>query len=208
MKSEKLRILLADDHMLMRMGLSTLIACEDDMTIVGEAKNGREAVELAHALKPDIIIMDLMMTELSGAAATKLIHDTHPEIKIMVLTSFATSKEMSEAINSGAVGALMKDTAANDLIGAIRAVKAGERVIPERIQRQAEEDCSVPNLSDRHLEILRSVSQGYSNADIAKQLGLSEITIKKQLSAIFERLGVSNRSEAVALALRKQMLKA
>lgn len=204
---KKIRILLADDHMIMRMGLSTLIACENDMQIVGEAKNGRQAVELSHALKPDLVIMDLMMPELSGSAATKIIHDAYPEIKILVLTSFATSKEMSDAITNGADGALMKDTAANDLIGAIRSVIAGERLIPERLQRLAEEDNATPKLSDRHLEILTSIARGLSNADIAKQFGLSEITIKKQLSTIFERLGVSNRSEAVALALRKQMLK-
>lgn len=204
---KKTRILLADDHMLMRMGLSTLIACEEDMTIVGEAKNGRLAVELAHALKPDLIIMDLMMPELSGAEATKLIHATHPEIKIMVLTSYATSKEMSDAITNGADGALMKDTAADGLISSIRAIMAGERVIPERLLQLAEEDNSLTELSDRHLAILTSVAQGLSNSDIATQFGLSEITIKKHLSTIFKRLGVSNRSEAVALALRKQMLK-
>ena len=204
---KKIRILLADDHMIMRMGLSTLIACENDMQVVGEAKNGRQTVELAHALKPDLVIMDLMMPELSGAAATKIIHDAYPGIKILVLTSFATSKEMSDAITSGADGALMKDTAANDLIGAIRAVTAGDRLIPERLQRLAEEDNAAPKLSDRHIEILTSIARGLSNADIARQFGLSEITIKKQLSTIFERLGVSNRSEAVALALRKQMLK-
>ena len=135
MKKAPIRIMLADDHMLMRMGLSTLIDCEDDMKIVGEAKNGRQAVELAHALKPDIIIMDLMMPELSGAEATKLIHDAYPEIKIMVLTSFGTSKEMSDAITNGADGALMKDTAADELIKAIRAIVAGERIIPERLMR-------------------------------------------------------------------------
>lgn len=204
---KKIRILLADDHMLMRMGLSTLIACEEDMTIVGEAKNGQQAVELAYALKPDIVIMDLMMPELSGAAATKLIHDAYPEIKIMVLTSYATSKEMSDAITNGAAGALMKDTAANDLVKAIRTIAAGERIIPERLQRQADEDNVAPNLTDRHLEILTSIAQGHSNADIAKRFGVSEITIKKNLSQIFERLGVANRSEAVALALRKQLLK-
>ena len=207
MKKAPIRIMLADDHMLMRMGLSTLIDCEDDMKIVGEAKNGRQAVELAHALKPDIIIMDLMMPELSGAEATKLIHDAYPEIKIMVLTSFATSKEMSDAIMNGADGALMKDTAADELIKTIRAIVAGERIIPDRLMRQAAEDNVTPKLSDRHLEILSSIAQGQSNSDIAKQYGLSEISIKKQVSKIFERLGVSNRSEAVALALRKQMLK-
>ena len=205
---KNIRILLADDHVLMRMGLSTLISCEDDMSVVGEAKNGREALELAHALKPDIVIMDLMMPELSGAEAARLIRGTCPEVKIMVLTSYATSREMSEAITNGADGALMKDTAANDLIDAVRRIVAGEKLIPEQLQRQAEEDNAVLALSDRHREILKSVSRGYSNADIAKQLGLSEITIKKQLSAIFERLGVSNRSEAVALALSKQLLKA
>lgn len=207
MKNQQIRILLADDHVLMRMGLSTLVACEEDMKIVGEAKNGRQAVELAHALKPDIVIMDLMMPELSGAEATKLIHDAYPEIKIMVLTSYATSKEMSDAITNGADGALMKDTAAEDLISAIRSIIAGERIIPDRLLRQAEEDNVSPKLSERHLEILSSIARGQSNSDIAKQFGLSEISIKKQLSKIFERLGVSNRSEAVALALRKQMLK-
>ena len=207
MKKAPIRIMLADDHMLMRMGLSTLVDCEEDMKIVGEAKNGRQAVELAHALKPDIIIMDLMMPELSGAEATKLIHDAYPEIKIMVLTSFGTSKEMSDAITNGADGALMKDTAADELIKAIRAIVAGERIIPDRLMRQAAEDNVTPKLSDRHLEILSSIAQGQSNSDIAKQYGLSEISIKKQVSKIFARLGVSNRSEAVALALRKQMLK-
>ena len=208
MKKTKTRIMLADDHVLMRMGLSTLIACEDDMKIIGEAKNGRQAIELALALKPDIIIMDLMMPELSGAEATRLIHEACPEIKIMVLTSFGTSKEMSDAITNGADGALMKDTAANDLIESIRAIVAGKRLIPERLMRQAEEDNSTPSLSQRHLDILASVAQGQSNSDIAKQFGVSEVAIKKQLSAIFERLGVTNRAEAVALALKKQMLKA
>ena len=207
MKKSQIRIMLADDHVLMRMGLSTLVDCEEDMKIVGEAKNGRQAVELAHALKPDIIIMDLMMPELSGAEATKLIHDAYPEIKIMVLTSFGTSKEMSDAITNGADGALMKDTAADELIKAIRAIVAGEHIIPDRLMRQAAEDNVTPKLSDRHLEILSSIAQGQSNSDIAKQYGLSEISIKKQVSKIFARLGVSNRSEAVALALRKQMLK-
>ena len=126
----------------------------------------------------------------------------------MVLTSFGASKEMSDAITGGADGALMKDTAANDLIGAVRAICAGERIIPDRLMRQAEEDNATPKLSARHLDILASVAQGQSNADIAKQFGVSEVAIKKQLSAIFARLGVTNRAEAVALALRKQMLKA
>ena len=203
----KTRILLADDHMLMRMGLSALITSEKDMEVVGEAENGLQAVELALSLKPDIVIMDLMMPELSGAAATQRIHDADPAIKIMILTTFGTSAEMAQAIANGAVGALMKDTATDDLVSAIRAIVAGKRVIPARLQKLVEEDNPLFSLSDRQLEILTSVARGLSNAEIARQFNLSEITIKKHLSAIFEHLGVSNRTEAAALALRKQLLK-
>ena len=203
----KTRILLADDHMLMRMGLSALITSEKDMEVVGEAENGLQAVELALSLKPDIVIMDLMMPELSGAAATQRIHDADPAIKIMILTTFGTSAEMAQAIANGAVGALMKDTATDDLVSAIRAIVAGKRVIPARLQKLVEEDNPLFSLSDRQLEILTSVARGLSNAEIAHQFNLSEITIKKHLSAIFEHLGVSNRTEAAALALRKQLLK-
>ena len=203
----KIRILLADDHTLMRMGLSALIASEKDMEVVGEAENGLQAVELALSLKPDIVIMDLMMPELSGAAATQRIHDADPAIKIMILTTFGTSAEMAQAIANGAVGALMKDTATDDLVSAIRAIVAGKRVIPARLQKLVEEDNPLFSLSDRQLEILTSVARGLSNAEIARQFNLSEITIKKHLSAIFEHLGVSNRTEAAALALRKQLLK-
>ena len=203
----KTRILLADDHMLMRMGLSALITSEKDMEVVGEAENGLQAVELALSLKPDIVIMDLMMPELSGAAATQRIHDADPAIRIMILTTFGTSAEMAQAIANGAVGALMKDTATDDLVSAIRAIIAGKRVIPARLQKLVAEDNPLFSLSDRQLEILTSVARGLSNAEIARQFNLSEITIKKHLSAIFEHLGVSNRTEAAALALRKQLLK-
>lgn len=203
----KTRILLADDHMLMRMGLSALITSEKDMEVVGEAENGLQAVELALSLKPDIVIMDLMMPELSGAAATQRIHDVDPAIRVMILTTFGTSAEMAQAIANGAVGALMKDTATDDLVSAIRAIVAGKRVIPARLQKLAAEDNPLLSLSDRQLEILTSVARGLSNAEIARQFDLSEITIKKHLSVIFERLGVSNRTEAAALAVRKQLLK-
>ena len=203
----KTRILIADDHMLMRMGISALVTSTKDMEIVGEAKNGRQAVELADSLKPNVIIMDLMMPEMLGSEATKLIHDTHPEIKIVILTTFGTSVELAKAVTNGAVGILLKDKVDMDLVNTIRFVVDGNQVIPTRLLEQIEQDKALSNLTDRQLEVLASVAQGQSNSDIAKQFGLSEITIKKHLSAIFERLGVANRSEAVALALRKQMLK-
>ena len=203
----KIRILLADDHMLMRMGLSALFTTVQDMEIVGEARNGRQAVELADSLKPDAVIMDLMMPEMTGSEATRLIHEAHPDIKIVILTTFGTSTELAKAVGNGAVGVLLKDTVDMDLVSTIRFVVAGNQVIPTHLLRQIEQDNALTKLSARKLEILSAVAQGRSNSDIARQFGLSEITVKKHLSAIFESLGVSNRAEAVALALRKQLLK-
>ena len=203
----KIRILIADDHMLMRMGISTLVSTAKDMTVVGEACNGRQAVELAGSLRPDVVIMDLMMPEMSGGEATKAIHEAHPGIKIVILTTYGTSAELATAVTNGAVGVLLKDKVEMDLLSTIRFVMAGNQVIPTRLLAQIEEDRAMGKLTDRQMEILASVAQGQSNADIALQFGLSEITVKKHLSAIFERLGVANRSEAVSLAFRKQMLK-
>ena len=203
----KIRILLADDHMLMRMGIATLVSTDKSMTVVGEARNGREAVELADSLRPDVVIMDLMMPEMSGGEATKAIHEAHPGIKIVILTTYGTSAELATAVTNGAVGVLLKDKVEMDLLSTIRFVVAGNQVIPTRLLSQIEEDKAMGKLTDRQMEILASVAQGQSNADIALQFGLSEITVKKHLSAIFERLGVANRSEAVSLAFRKQMLK-
>ena len=203
----KIRILLADDHMLMRMGIATLVSTAKDMTVVGEARNGREAVELAGSLRPDVVIMDLMMPEMSGGEATKAIHEAHPGIRIVILTTYGTSAELATAVTNGAVGVLLKDKVEMDLLNTIRFVFEGNQVIPTRLLAQIEEDKAMGKLTDRQMEILASVAEGQSNADIALQFGLSEITVKKHLSAIFERLGVANRSEAVALAFRKQMLK-
>lgn len=203
----KTRIMLADDHMLMRMGLEALFANTEDMEIVGQARNGRQAVELADELKPDVIIMDLMMPEMLGSEATRLIHEANPDVKIVILTTFGTSTELAKAVANGASGVLLKDSVDMDLISTIRFVMAGNQVIPSRLLKQIEEDNAMVKLSPRQLEILSSVAQGQSNSDIAKKFGLSEITIKKHLSAIFENLGVANRAEAVALALRKQLLK-
>ena len=204
---KKIGILLADDHTLMRMGLSALIASEKDMEVVGEAENGREAAELARTLRPDVVIMDLMMPEMSGAEATRRILAENPAARIVILTTFGTSAELADAIANGAVGVLMKDTATDDLVGAIRAVAGGRKVIPERLLRFAREEGAAPRLSPRQLEILTSVTRGLSNADIARQFDITEAAVKKHLTQIFERLGASNRAEAASIALRKQLLK-
>ena len=126
----KIRILLADDHMLMRMGIATLVSTAKDMTVVGEACNGRQAVELAGSLRPDVVIMDLMMPEMSGGEATKAIHAAHPGIKIVILTTYGTSAELATAVTNGAVGVLLKDKVEMDLLNTIRFVVEGNQVIP------------------------------------------------------------------------------
>lgn len=206
-RSARIRILHADDQMLARMGVAALVASADDMEIVGEARNGRQAVELADALKPDVIIMDLMMPEMLGGEATRLIHEAHPEIKVLILTAYGTTVELSRAISDGACGVLFKEDADMNLIGVIRSVAAGHKAIPERLLSEIMEDGGLLNLTDRQVEILESIADGQSNSDIAKQFGLSEITIKKHLSAAFRCLGVANRSEAVALAMQKRVLR-
>jgi len=207
---KKTRILLADDHLFLRMGLNTMLGDHRDMCVVGEAANGREAIELARKLKPDIVIMDLMMPELGGAAATRLLHDEMPHVRILILTTFGTANEMSEALRNGASGALTKDVSADELITAIRRIVAGETVITAGLsEKEAEANGSrkPTMLGERQREILAFVARGFTNADIARRFNLSEITVKKHLSAIFEKLGVANRSEAVSTALREHLLK-
>ena len=203
----KIRTLLADDHMLLRMGLSSLIGSREDMSVVGEAETGKEAVELTRKLRPDVVIMDLMMPEMSGAEATKIIHREMPNVKVIILTSFGTSFEMSRAIADGAACALMKDADSETLIKAIRDVYTGKTIIAPHLLRMSEEDADTPRLTDHQIGILTAVTQGLTNNEIALRLNVTLVTVKKQLKTIFAKIGAANRTEAVAIALRKQLVK-
>lgn len=205
MNKSKISILIADDHTLMRMGLKTLIAGERDMVCVGEAENGKEAVDLARKLKPDVIVMDLMMPAVSGSDATRLIHQMLPETQIVVLTSYGTSMQMSEAIANGASAALMKDGPTSEVIDAIRAVVSGETLIPENLRRMSAEHASMPQLTDHQRQILNSIAIGRSNEDIANEFGLEKCTVKKLVSTILQKLGAASRAEAASIALRKHL---
>lgn len=204
---KKTRILIVDDHSLMRMGLASLIASEKDMETVGEADNGRTAVELVRKLRPDVVIMDLMMPELTGSEATKIIHDEFPDVKIIILTSFGSSAEMSMAIANGASGTLMKDTATDDLVSTIRKVSAGKDAVPDELRRMAEADLETLQLTDHQLEILGFIVKGLTNADIARQFDITEATVKKTLQSVFTKIGAANRAEAVSITLQKHLLK-
>lgn len=202
-----IRILLADDHSVMRIGLATLISSERDMRVVGEAGDGQEAVAKARDLRPDVVIMDLQMPKLGGAAATKSIRAELPATRVLVLTSFGASAEMAEAVANGADGALAKDAATDDLISAVRTVAAGGRVLPKRLMRAAQEMTAAPQLTERQVEVLAYVTRGLSNEDIARQFGISVTGVKKHLQVIFEKLGAATRAEAAVIALRRQLLK-
>ena len=202
-----LKILLADDHCIMRMGLATLIGSDPEMTVVGEAGNGEEAVRLVTETAPDVIIMDLMMPILSGAEATKRIIAEHPQAHILILTSYGISAECADAIRYGALGVITKDAAAERILEAVRTVAAGGRIVPDDIERSLQEVLSSAKLTPRQLEILDMVSRGFSNQDIASRFDISLTGVKKHLQTIFAKLGVSSRAEAVGIAMHRQLLK-
>lgn len=203
----RIKVLVADDHSVVRMGLSALLGAEGDIDVVGEARNGVEAFSEAMRLKPDVVIMDLVMPKKDGVAATAELHKALPSAKVLILTSFSTSDGISHAIKAGAAGVLMKSEENETLTSAIRAVHRGERVIPMNIRRLMVEDPPVPELSPRQREILSSITMGLSNDDIAKQLGVSKASVKTHILLLFKKLGAATRAEAVAIALRKHLLK-
>ena len=204
---KKTTILIADDHSIVRMGLSALLGYQPGFKVVGEAEDGEEAVAKATELKPDIVIMDLVMPKLDGAEATRAIRDKCPDIKVLILTTFGTSADVARAVSAGASGALMKDISNDDFLNALHAVVRGEKVFSQEIEQTVKEEAEVPTLTQRQLEILHSVTRGLSNAEIARQFGISMDGVKRHIMAICRKLGASNRSEAVAIALRRQLLK-
>ena len=201
-----IRILIADDHAVVRRGLRSLIQTEKDLLVIGEASNGIEAVESTLRLKPDVVIMDLIMPEKSGAEAIAEIMAQIPETRIIILTTFGTVDDMARAIESGAAGALLKTSDENELIAAIRTVAANGYAISSEVQQLMAENPPVPQLTSRQLEVLNSMSQGFSNADIAGQLGIKEFSVREHVAGIMAKLEASNRAEAVAIALRKRLL--
>ena len=203
----RIRILIADDHKLMRMGLVSLFNVQRDMTVVGEAEDGERAVERARELKPDVVIMDLMMPKVNGAEATSRIVAENPAVGVVILSSFADSADMAKAIAAGARGAQAKEAPTEDLVEAIRTVAAGGTAIAPEIAKSINDDPLPPPLTEKQSDILKSVTRGLTNADIAKQFGISPVSVKKHLSVIFAKLGASSRAEAVTIALRKRLLK-
>ena len=198
----KTRILLADDHLVVRMGLALMISRQPDMELVGEAENGEDAIRFARETNPDVIIMDLQMPVMDGATAAQKIRAENPAAHILILTTFGATADAARALDAGALGAISKDSAQDRLLAAIRATAQGESVIDDDIRMSAETYHTAPKLSARQIEILDYASRGLENAEIARLIGISADGVKKHLKLIYTALGASTRAEASSLALR------
>ena len=203
----KIRILVADDHAIVRMGLVTLLGRVSDFEVVGEAGNGETAVSMAQKLTPDVVVLDLVMPKMDGVEATTALHEKLPGSKVLILTSFGTSEDLSRAFAAGAAGAVLKSDANAELVAAIRRVAAGKRAVSPEIENMLANDPPVQELSPRQRDILESITRGLTNAQIALQLDISPESVKTHIARLFEKLGAASRSEAVTIALRRHLLK-
>jgi len=211
---EKIRILLAEDHIIVREGTRELVQHENDMEVVGEAGDGEEAVLLANKLEPDVIIMDITMPKLNGIEATKQIKVQKPKIAILILTAYDNDQYVTALLEAGAAGYLLKNVRGHELIEAVRAVFAGESVLAPKIARKVlnrfiptgikqGDEPATDILSERELEVLKLAAKGMSNRDIAEHLFISVRTVQAHLGNIFNKLDIGSRTEAILYGLRR-----
>lgn len=206
----KIHIMLVDDHAVVRSGLGAFLSVNPELELVGEAENGEQAVVRAGILKPDVILMDLMMPVMDGVAATAAIRKQNPGIQIIALTSFQEDELVQNALKAGAVGYLMKNVSARELAAAIRAAKDGKMTLsPEAAQalvRASQQAQETEVLTEREREVLKLMVEGLNNAEIAERLVVSLSTVKYHISNILMKLGVDNRVAAVTMAIQKKMV--
>ena len=202
-----IKVLVADDHLIVRTGLSALLGTESDIKVVGQARNGEEAVCEAVRLQPDVVIMDLMMPKKDGVAATAEIVAKAPCAKVVLLTTFGTSDGIAHALHAGAKGAILKNADNMQLVSAIRIIAGGGEFISPEITRQLAADPPTQELTPRQSEVLESIVRGLTDRDIARQLGIRQDGVSEHVRAILHKLGAANRTEAASIALRKHLLK-
>lgn len=209
------RVLLADDHRMFRQGLREMIERKTDFEVVGESGTGREALAMVETLRPDIVLLDIQMPELNGVAVAQQLARTHPEVKIIMLTMYREDQHLVDAIQAGARGYLLKDADADELIAVLTRVQQGESAIDpalttrvfDAIRRLSARDAEIESLTEREREILQLVAGGHDNKTIAARLHLSEKTVGNRLSEIFQKLGVSNRTQAALVAIQRQLIR-
>ncbi len=206
-----IRIMLVDDHAMVRRGLATFLQVFDEFELVGEAENGMQAIQTCAQVVPDVILMDMVMPEMDGATATRAIRQQFPRIQVIALTSFKEGELIKNALEAGAIGYLLKDVSVDDLARAIRAAHAGRATLsPEAAQSLVETSSQPPtpglDLTEREREVLGLMIEGLNNTQIAGRLTVSPSTIKSHVSNILSKLGVASRTEAVTLALRNRIV--
>jgi DNA-binding NarL/FixJ family response regulator len=206
-----IRVLIADDHAVVRQGLRMFLALDPDLEVVGDAENGSEAVRLAKELHPDVVLMDMLMPVMDGVAATSAIRQALPDTEVIALTSVLDDSSVVGAVKAGAIGYLLKDTNADELCRAIKAAAAGQvQLSPQAAARLVREvrapDVSTPNLSERETEVLRLIARGKANKEIAAELTIGEKTVKTHVSSILNKLGVQSRTQAAIYAAQSGLV--
>lgn len=209
--TRRIRILIVDDHSVVREGLTTFLKVFRDLELVGEASSGAEALRMVGAVEPDVVLMDLMMPEMDGPTATGLIRAQYPQVQVIALTSFGQEDLIRAALQAGAVSYLLKTISATELADAIRAANAGKSTLAPEAARALISAATQPpppgnDLTDREREVLALIVHGYSNVEVGERLGVSPATVKNHLNNIFSKLHVSNRTEAATLALQRHIV--
>ena len=202
-----IKVLIADDHSIVRMGLVSLLGTAKNIEIVGEAVDGVDAVRKTLKLKPDVLVMDLVMPRKDGVAATEEIHSAAPGVKILILTTFGTSDDIARALKAGATGAIMKSATNRELLSAIQTVAAGQKLLSADVEGLMKNDPPIPDLSPRQRDILESITRGLTNKEIAVQFDISLESVKSHVKVILGKLDAASRTEAAAIAQRKKLLK-
>ena len=201
-----IRVLCVDDHPLVRKGIASILANEADMEMVAEAGNGREAVEMFRELRPDVVLMDLRMPQLDGIEATRTIRAEDPEARIIALTSYDGDQEIYRALEAGVRGYILKEMVHTEVVRAIRTVVSGKRLMPPEVAERLSEYFPQVALTPREVEVLSCVARGLANKEIAHKLGTANGTIKMHVQNILEKLGASDRTHAVTLAIERGIL--
>jgi DNA-binding NarL/FixJ family response regulator len=206
LRPRQIKILTVDDHPLLRQGIAAVIQGEKDMLIVGEAANGREAIEMFRSHRPDVTLMDLQMPDLNGIEAITTIRREYSQARIIVLTTYEGDALARRALKAGVAGYILKDMIRTELLEAIRSVHVGKKYIPQKIAAELADHYTEDDLSEREIEVLREVARGTSNKIIASHLSISEATVKAHMQNILLKLGASDRTHAVSIATARGFL--